>query len=210
VRTAVVLTLATTLAGVALMSTDVGRLALLDQWERTSLALGRRIDDAQYETLRNWSQRAAPAYAAGLAVARGPVLSLAIAIGLVMVVGTGGQRPIGEAPRPSFRAVLSVVVHASTVLALRDVLAAGTSYVRESMTSLGSLGLWFPAFDAGSPAGRLLGAIDLLIVWWLVVLAIGAAALYRRPARPLALAFVGLYLGIALALVAVTAALDVA
>ena len=190
------------------MSTEVGRLALLDQWERTGLAFGGRVDDAQYDRLRWWSERAAPAYGVGLAVLRGPGLSLALAGALSLVFRAGPSGEPDGAMRPSFRSVLAVVVHASAVLTLRDLLAAPATYVRESMTSLGTLGLWLPSADAASPAARMLGALDLLVVWWLVVLAIGVGLLYRRPARRLAFTFVGLYVGLALALTAATAVLD--
>jgi hypothetical protein len=46
-------------------------------------------------------------------------------------------------------------------------------------------------FDEASPVARFLGAIDLFVVWWIVVLAIGASVLYRRSTRSLALAFAG-------------------
>jgi hypothetical protein len=198
----------TALAGAALASTEVGRLALLDQWERTGLAFGGQIDDARYETLRKWTQRAAPVYAVGAALVRGPVLSLAVAAGLYLTFGAPAASQTGTETRPSFQSVLAVVVHASAVLALRDLLAAPASYLRESMTSVGTLGLWLPSADVAAPAARLLGTLDLLVVWWLVVLAIGLGVLYRRSARPLMFAFVGLYLGVAVVLTVATAVLD--
>src|SRR5918994_2076639 len=40
--------LVTAACGVALMQTEVGQQALVDQWERTALALGREIHDGRY------------------------------------------------------------------------------------------------------------------------------------------------------------------
>ena len=42
--------------------------------------------------------------------------------------------------------------------------------------------------DEASPVARFLGVVDLFVVWWIVVLAIGMSVLYRRPTRSLALA----------------------
>ena len=207
-RTAAVLAVLTGLAGAALMSTEIGRLALVDQWERTELAFGGQVDDTRYETLRRWSQQVAPAYGVAAALVRGPVLSLAVAAGLYLALRGGAMRQAGAETRPSFQSVLAVVVHASAVLAVRELLAAPATYVRESMTSVGTVGLWVPAVDAASPAARLFGTLDLLVVWWLVVLAIGIGLLYRRSARRLAFTFVGLYVGVAVVLAAATAVLD--
>ena len=35
--------------------------------------------------------------------------------------------------------------------------------------------------------------IDLFLIWWLLVLAIGLAVLYRRKTQPIALALYGVY-----------------
>jgi hypothetical protein len=56
-----------------------------------------------------------------------------------------------------------------------------------------------------SPAARFLGALDLFVVWWVIVLAIGVAVLYRRPARSTASALMGVYVGFA-ALLAISMA----
>src|SRR4051794_33643730 len=42
----------------ALMSTEVGRRALLDQQVQTIEAFGRTLDDAQYQTLQRYAQLA--------------------------------------------------------------------------------------------------------------------------------------------------------
>ena len=40
--------------------------------------------------------------------------------------------------------------------------------------------------------------IDLFLIWWVIVLAIGVSVLYRRPTRPIALGFLCVYVVIAL------------
>jgi hypothetical protein len=52
--------------------------------------------------------------------------------------------------------------------------------------------------DEASPVARFLGVIDLFVVWYIVVLAIGVSVVSRRPTRRLALAFAGAYVVLAL------------
>jgi hypothetical protein len=51
--------------------------------------------------------------------------------------------------------------------------------------------------DEASPVARFFGVVDLFVVWWVIVLAIGVSLLYARPLRRTALAFVGAYVGVA-------------
>ena len=81
---------------------------------------------------------------------------------------------------------------------LRQVIATPVDYVRESIGSPTTLIQFFSMFDEASPVARFLGAIDLFVVWWIVVLAIGMSVLYRRSTRRLALVFTGAYVGLAL------------
>jgi len=179
--------------GVVFMLTDVGRQALVDQLERTSLAFGQEVDDAQYARFEEVS-RSGVGYAALRALAAGPVLACGgAALIFILFSGFGG----GEA---TYRQVLAVTAHAGVVLALRQVVATPINYVRESLASPVTMTAFAPMLDEASPVARFLGAIDLFVVWWLVVLAIGVALLYRRSARATAAAFVGAYVGFAIVL----------
>jgi hypothetical protein len=100
----------------------------------------------------------------------------------------------------SFGQVMAVTTHAGVILALRQVIAAPVGYLRESTSSATSLGTWFPTLDQASPVARFLGAMDLFVIWWAIVLAIGVAVLYRRRARTVAATFVGVYAALALLL----------
>lgn len=181
----------TAVCSAALMETEVGRLALVDQWERTWLAFGRPVDDAQYARFEAMSAHGA-VYAVARALASGPLL----AFGLSALLFTVFSRVGGRA---SYRQVLAIVVHASVILALRQALAAPVAYTRETMASPTSMVLFFTMLDEASPAARFFGIIDLFVLWWVVVLAVGMSMLYRRPARPIILAFVGSYVGCAAA-----------
>jgi hypothetical protein len=93
---------------------------------------------------------------------------------------------------------LSVVSHAAVILALRQILGAPATYLRETTASATAIGVWFPIFDEASPVARFLGAMDLLVVWWVVVLGIGIAVLYRRRTVRVATAMAGIYAALAL------------
>ena len=68
-----------------------------------------------------------------------------------------------------------------------------------------TLTVFFSMFDETSPIARFFGIVDLFVVWWLAVLAIGVSVLYRRPARRVLVALVGAYVILALLLVAAMA-----
>lgn len=180
-------------SGVSLMQTSVGKQALVDQWERTALAFGREVDDTRYATLMKMSENGS-AYAVATALASGPLLSAGVA-GLIF--GVYGGLLKGNA---SFAQVLAIVAHAGVILALRQLVAAPLNYARETLASPTTLGLFFPMLDEASPLARFFGAIDLFVVWWVVVLAVGISLLYRRPARSTTFAFMGAYVGVAVLL----------
>ena len=175
----------TALSSAALLETERGRLALLDQWERTALAFGQAVDDSEYAALQQASDNGA-AYAIASAIASGPLLTVALAavlFGLFRRTGNG----------TTFRQVLSVVAHAGVILMLRQVIAAPAVYIRETLASPTTLSLFFTMLDETSPFARFFGIVDLFVIWWVVVLAIGMSVLFRQPARRLTLAFMGTY-----------------
>jgi hypothetical protein len=185
-------------AGMALMQTAVGRQALVDQWERTAVAFGQEIDDQAYAELEALSDRGAAGYALLSALLSGPVLTVAVAA--MLKVAFRGPA--------TFRQVMAVATHAGIILTARQVIAAPVSYVRESTSSATSLGAWFSTLDEASPVARFLGALDLFVIWWAIVLAIGVAVLYQRRARNVATMFVGVYGALALLLAIAMALAD--
>jgi hypothetical protein len=50
--------------------------------------------------------------------------------------------------------------------------------------------------------GKLAGMIDLFVIWWVVVLSMGLAVLYRRKTQSIAIALFSIYAVIALAVAA--------
>jgi len=170
----------------------------VDQWERTAAAFGQPVDDAGYARMEERAANGGFAllYAAATTLAGGPLLAIVTAALLFVVLNRRGANLSG--PPPSFTQVLAVVAYAGVVLALRQVIATPVDYVRESIGSPTTLIQFFSMFDEASPVARFLGVIDLFVVWWIVVLAIGASVLYRRSTRRVALALTGAYVVLAL------------
>jgi hypothetical protein len=192
-------TAVTFLCGIVFLRTEVGQQALVDQWERTATAFGQPVDDESYGRMQQTvSNKAFDAiYVAATALASGPAFALGLS-GLVFLVlkrrhagGAGGSRP-------SFAQVLAVVSYAGVILALRQIVATPLDYVRETIASPTTLVQLFSMLDEASPVARFLGIIDVFVIWWNVVLAIGLAVLYGRSTRHLALALTGAYIALAL------------
>jgi hypothetical protein len=187
-----VLAVITAASQALLFQTEVGQVALVDQWERTTLAFGQPVDDARYDEFQALSGKG-PLYGVATALVGGPVLTLVLAVVVALVFRRAN-------PNVSFSQVLAVVAHASVILAIRLLVSAPVSYMREATGGATSLGLWFPTLDAASFAGRFMGALDVFVLWWVVLLAIGIGVLYGRRARSVAAAFLGVYAGLALLL----------
>jgi hypothetical protein len=186
-----VMTLATTLSavsGAALYSTDTGRIALVDQWERTAFALGQDLDDQGYARLQQMSARGVE-YSLGRALVLGPVVT--VATGLIVLAVSRRLSP--HAARPTLRQSLAVAAHAGVILALRDVTAAPLAYVRETTASATTLGQWLPLLDEASTAARLAGSLDAFVLWWAALVGVGTAVLCDRSPRRTAAAAIGTF-----------------
>jgi hypothetical protein len=189
-------TAVTFLCGIAFLRTDVGQQALVDQWERTSTAFGQTVDDEAYAQMELTARSGGfeVAYAAATALASGPALVFVVSA-LLFVLLKRRDRP---GSRPSFVQVLAVASYASVVLALRQIVATPIDYLREAIASPTTLVQFFSMLDEASPLARFLGIMDLFVLWWIVVLAIGVSVLYQRSTRSLALVFTGAYVVLAL------------
>jgi hypothetical protein len=79
--------------------------------------------------------------------------------------------------------------------------------VSESTASATSIGTWWPTLNEASAGARFTGALDVFVIWWVVLLAIGFGVLYQRSVGRLALTLLGAYAGLALVLAGTMAAL---
>jgi uncharacterized membrane-anchored protein len=77
------------------------------------------------------------------------------------------------------------------------------NYFRGAMGSVANLGALLPMLPEHSFAANLLGAIDVFLLWYVLVLAMGLAVLYRRRTQPIAISLLGLYAVIAIVIAVV-------
>jgi hypothetical protein len=184
----VVLVGAITIGGFLL--TEVGQQAWLDQQVTQSEAWGREMSDEQYAQM----ERVAP-FAGYITIG-----SMLIFVPLVMLAIAGIAFAVFNAAmggRSTFKQVFAVVAHAGVISALGWLFVMPLNYLRETMSSPTNLSVLAPMLEEGSFFARLLGAIDLFLIWWVVVLGIGLAVLYRRRTQPIVLSLLGVYAVIA-------------
>lgn len=199
ITTWVVVLLAVIVCGGLLLSTQVGQQALVDERVRVTEALGGRIDDAEYDRLQ-----AAPPVSiyltSGGRLLLTPPITLLVAVGLMALGRLDGVRL-------SYAVALAIVVHATVVLALQQIVATPLHYIAESLTSPTNVAGVLRVFDEGTVLARLFGAIDVFGLWWLWLMSVGLAAASGKPARRYAWRLLAVYVGVAAVVAAVFAVL---
>ena len=106
----------------------------------------------------------------------------------------------------TFKQVFAVVCHSAVVLAALSLFTTPLSYARETLSSATNLGIFLPFLDESSFLARLLGAIDLIFIWWMLSLAIGLGVLYRRRTGPIAITMFAVYVVIGMIIAAIKTA----
>jgi hypothetical protein len=106
----------------------------------------------------------------------------------------------------SFRQVFAVVVHSGVVLSLSQLFGLPLAYARESMSGATNLAVFAPFLDDESFAARMLGSIDLFLIWWMVCLAIGLGVLYKKRTAPIATTLIVIYVAIGVVIAAIKTA----
>lgn len=168
------------------MTNAAGRQAALDKQVQSMESFGVHVDDAMYEKLEG--RAGSMPYTTGLSfLVLGPLMAVIFA-GILFAVFNAGMG--GEA---SFKQVFAVVAHAGAVSALSLAFSGVVNYFRHEMGSVANLGALLPMVSDKSFVGQLLGMVDVFTIWWVVVLAIGLAVLYRRRTQPIAVSLLGLY-----------------
>ena len=173
------------------VTTEEGRQAALEAQVSQMEAFGRQVSDEQYAAMEQ-GMRFAPYFAAGAALVGGPIMALIIAAILFAVFNAAMG---GEA---SFKQLFSVLVHAGVISSLQQLFTGPLNYFRGSVTSATNLSVFLPMLDEDSFLASFLATIDIFLVWYVVVLAIGLAVLYRRRTRSIAIALFAVYACIAL------------
>lgn len=198
----VVVTAIAVVVNVAFASTEVGREALLDVSVRWMESWGMTISDEMYRTMETGIASGAVRNAVISQTLFYPIVSAVVA-GLLLGVFTaimGGQA--------TFRHVFAVVAHSALIISLSQVFVTPLNYARGTISAAANLGVFLPFLDETSFLARLLGSIDLFLVWWLVNLAIGLGVLYKRRTQPVAIGLLALYVGIAVVVAAVRTAIS--
>jgi len=182
-------------------STQVGRRALIDQMIRSRESFGSSVTDEQYQRFEQFAPVASYALAA-IELVGLPIVALMIAgVAFAVFNGLAG----GDA---AFRQVFAVVAHSGVVIAFQQILVLPLDYARESLSSPTALSVFLPFLDENTFLARLLGTIDLVLVWWTITLAIGLGVLYRRRTRPIATSMLAIYVAIALVVSGIKSALS--
>jgi hypothetical protein len=166
--------------------TDVGQQAWLDQQVSQSQDWGRDVSDEQYAQM----EKIAPIVGyitIGVMLFAVPLLTL-ITAGILFAVFNAAM-----GGRASFKQLFAVVAHAGVISALGWIFVMPLNYLRETMSSPTNLAALAPGLDEGSFIVHLLGTVDLFLIWWVVVLGIGLAVLYRRRTQPIVVSLLVVY-----------------
>jgi Yip1 domain len=180
------------------MTTEAGRQAALDNNVQQMQNFGVQVSDEMYANMEKGMRFAAYQTFFSVLVA-GPIISVIIAgilFGVFAVMG-------GQA---TFKQLFTVYVHSTVVSAAGQLFTGPLNYFRGSMSSATNLSVVLPMIDEHSFIGRLFAMIDLFVIWWVVLLAIGLGVLYRRRTQPIAIGLFGLYAVIIVAVAAVMVA----
>ena len=188
-----------TVCSVGFLLTRVGQLAALDQQVRQLESFGAVVTDDTYADLRGLVPYR-PLISAAIILVGWPVAWLVTAK-ILQVMGNRNGRV-----QSRYSQVLTIVVHASAIFAVQALVAAPINYARESLGGATSLSLLMPSFGESTFPARLLGAVDIFVLWWVVLVAMGLSILYDTRTLAIARWLVGAY-GVVAAALALTQAL---
>lgn len=183
----------------AFLSTEVGRNAMIDQQIEMMRSFGVQMTDQQISRMEEGAERGkyfGPVFQAITFTVAGLIVA-GIAFAVFNAV-MGGDA--------TFKQVYAVVVHSGLVLTVSQVFGLPLAYARERMTSATNLAVFFPFLDESSFAARLLGSVDLFLIWWIVSLAIGLGVLYKRRTTPIATTLIVIYVAIGVVIAAIKTA----
>jgi hypothetical protein len=173
------------------LTTEAGKQANIDQQVKSMKGFGFEVTDQVYDSMEKGAARL-PYITAISVIVISPIFA-AIVAGILFAVFNAGLG--GEA---SFKQMFALIAHSGAVSSLSAVFSGVINYFRGGVSSATNLGALLPMLPEGSFLGNLFGAIDIFLIWYVVVLAIGLAVLYRRRTQPIAMSLLGVYAVIAL------------
>lgn len=175
--------------------TESGKAAALEmQVQQTERWTGQPINDQQYAALQKQSQ-----YGPYLALIGSFIFVPFASVLMTLILWVVFNAIMGGTA--SFKHVMAVLVHSQVITTLSALVSAPIMYARGQMSASGiaNLGGLASSLDESSFLARFLGMIDLFVIWWVVVLAIGLATLYKRTTSGVATGLFVVYGVIALA-----------
>ena len=173
------------------LTTDAGKQAALDNQVQQMQSLGFHVTDQMYEQMEKGAGRMP--YTAGIgALVFTPVMALIIS-GILFAIFNAALG--GEA---SFKQVFAVYIHGGPISVVSAGLTGVVNYFSGHVGSVANLGALLPMLPEKSFAANLLGAVDIFIIWSVVVLAMGLGVLYKRRTQPIAISLLSVYAVIAL------------
>jgi hypothetical protein len=173
------------------MTTPAGRQAALDQQVQQRQSFGIQTDEATYAQMEKM-QGVMPYITAGSIIIFSPIMLLIIG-GILFAIFNAALG--GEA---SFKQMLAILAHAGVVSTVSAVISGAVNYFTGRVGSVSTLGALVPMLPEKSFGANLLGAVDVFLIWYIVVLAIGLGVLYRRRTQPIAISLLSVYAVIAL------------
>ena len=169
-----------------LLSTERGQQMLIEQQVASMESFGVTVTDEMYAQVERNNRYSAYFTAATIFVSF-PIVTLVIA----GVVWTACYVILGaHAP---FRALYAAVTHTGAVNVVGVLFTTPLNYARGAMSSPTTLAELLPMLEEGSFAQRALNFVELIVVWQLFLLAVGAGVIYKRRTGPIAATFYGLY-----------------
>lgn len=160
-------------------STQVGQTAWLDKVVESAHQSGRDMPEAQMAMMEKIAAYMGPIYAVSTLVVA-PLMWL-IVTGLLFAVFNAALGGVS-----TFKQLFAVFVHSTAVTVIQQLFVTPLNYARETLSSATNLAVFMPMLDEGSFFSKLLGMVDLFIIWWLVLLAIGLGVLFKRKTGPIA------------------------
>lgn len=173
------------------MTTDAGQQAAIEQQVQQMQSFGFQVNDQMYEQLQKGAGRMP--YTTGISILVVTPIMIAIFSGILFAIFNAALG--GEA---SYKQVYSVYTHSGVIGAVSAVLSGAVNFFSGRVGSVTNLGALLPMLPEKSFGAHLLGAIDIFLVWSIVVLAIGLGVLYKRRTQPIAITFLSIYAAIAL------------
>ena len=160
------------LCGGLLLSTEVGRQALVDERVRVVETFGGVITAEQYAELLArppwWIY-----FTSGGRTLLAPPVTLLAAVGVWLLARREGASP-------SLSQAMALSVYSSVVLVIGQVVATPLHYVRESLTSPLNMAAILPLMEEGTLPARFFGTLDFFALWWVGLLALSLSVLTGR------------------------------